>query len=92
MMPLRVRTDTGERTLPKKALVDTEATTPEPHQPGEAETMPWVQLGTGADTLTLANGTKQISLKLKTVGNRTITATDVANATINGTSPAIAVN
>jgi len=41
---------------------------------------------------TLANGTKQVSVKLKTHGNQTVTATDIANTGITETSSMIAVN
>ena len=42
--------------------------------------------------VTLTNGTKQVSVKLKTPGNQTVTATDTANTGITGTSSMIAVN
>jgi len=42
--------------------------------------------------VTLTNGTRQVSIKLKTHGSKTVTATDTVNTTIKGTSPAIAVN
>jgi tetratricopeptide (TPR) repeat protein len=54
-MPLEV--DAHNMTLPPGALQggrfrhtvhDVAPATPEPHQPGESETMPWVQVGTGA--------------------------------------------
>jgi uncharacterized repeat protein (TIGR01451 family) len=41
---------------------------------------------------TLTNGTGTFSATLRTVGNRTITATDTSNSAINGTSNSIAVS
>jgi len=42
--------------------------------------------------MTLTNGSAKVTVKLKTKGNQTVSAADTANATIKGTSPAIAVN
>jgi len=42
--------------------------------------------------VTLTNGTRQVSIKLKTHGSKTVTATDTVNAAIKGTSSAILVN
>jgi len=55
--PLPLEADAHNLTLPAGALQagrfqylvrDVAPANPEPHQPGEAETMPWVQIGTGA--------------------------------------------
>ena len=42
--------------------------------------------------IALANGSKTVSVKLKTAGDQTITATDVSNPAITGTSAAITVH
>jgi len=44
-----------------------------------------------ADT-TLTNGSKQVTVKLRTSGNQTITATDTANSSMTGTSSSVAVS
>jgi len=41
---------------------------------------------------TLTSGAKQVSIKLKTAGSKTFTATDTVNAGITGTSPAVTVH
>lgn len=41
---------------------------------------------------TLPNGTRQVTIKLKTIGSQTFTTTDTGNASITGTSPAVAVH
>jgi len=43
-------------------------------------------------TLTLTNGTKPLSIRFKTLGNQTFTATDTVNGALTATSPAILVN
>jgi len=42
--------------------------------------------------VTLTNGTRQVSIKLKTPGSQKFTATDTVTATIKGVSPAVTVH
>jgi len=43
-------------------------------------------------TLTLTNGTKPLSIRFKTLGNQTFTATDTVNGALTATSPSITIN
>src|SRR5205085_2298669 len=64
--------------------------------PGYAGTVHFTSTDPGSPALpansTLTNGTATFSATLKTVGSRTITATDTVTASITGTSGAITVN